>query len=104
MARITTDQTIVISIAPLTSSGAPANIDGNASFRDESQLGTFEQLSPTSARYTPIGQAGAALIVVTADADLDGDETRELTASGALEIILPEDEATTLEVTFSDPE
>ena len=55
-----------------------------------------------SARFTPAtGFTGAVQIVVTADADMDEGETRELTASGALEILNPE--AQNLEVTFGEP-
>lgn len=104
MARITTDQTIVVSVQPLNAAGEPANIDGNATFTESSGFGSFEQLSPTSARFTPNGTPGATQIKVTADADLDEGETRTLEASGALEIILPEQEATRLEVTFGEPE
>lgn len=107
MARITTDQTIVVSINPVTASGAPANIDGDASFSalhgSGGNAGSFEQISPTSARYTPV-HPGIIQIGVTLDADLDSDETRTLNGSGLIEVILPEEEATSFAVVFGDPE
>lgn len=107
MSRINTDQTIVVSIDPKTASGNSANIDGDATFRAVNSTGattgSFEQLSPTSARFTPT-QTGAIQIKVSADADLDEGEVRTLQASGALEVVTPEEEATTLSVTFGEPE
>lgn len=106
MARITTDQTIVVSIEPQTASGNPASIDGNAEFsiNDLYDYGSFEQLSPTSARFTPSGRTGAVQVRVVADADLDAGETRHLEASGALEIVTPEEEATVMAISFGSPE
>lgn len=103
MARMTNEQTIEVSVNPTTSTGNPASIDGPAAFTvDPAEAGTFEQLSDTSARFTPsAGFTGAAQVVVTVDADLDEGEVRELTASGALEILSPE--AQNLEVTFGEP-
>jgi hypothetical protein len=104
--RITTDETVVVSVTPMTGQDPPqpANVDGDVLFVDESGLGTFTQIDALSARYTPNGTPGAARFVAVADADMDDGETRELRASGVLEIILPEDEATTLQLTIGDPE
>ena len=103
MARITTEQTIEVSVNPTTAAGNPATIDGDAVFSaDPASAGSFEQLSPTSARFTPSGETGAVQILVEVDADLDEGETRTLTASGALEILSPE--AENLEVVFGEPQ
>lgn len=102
--RINTNQSVVVSINPKTASGQPANIDGDAEFTTAYGLGSFERLSPTSARFTPNGGVGAEHIGVTADADLDDGEVRTLQASGVLEIVTPEQEATTMEIVFGDPE
>lgn len=99
MARITSDRSVVISVNPKTASGNPASIDGNAVFGQSTRLGTFEQLSPTSARFTPTGDLGVTQITATVDADLDEGEVRTLEASGALEIVAPE--AETLELQFT---
>jgi hypothetical protein len=109
MARMNNEQTIEASINPTYTDGdgnqQPARIDGPASFSiDPVDAGTFEQLTDTSARFTPTaGFVGAAQVLIIVDADLDEDETRELTASGALEIITREQEATQVEVIFGEP-
>ncbi|HEU4499887.1 MAG TPA: hypothetical protein VFR60_11175 [Sphingomicrobium sp.] len=104
MSRMNNEQTIDVSVSPRTGSGNPASLDGPASFTvDPAEAGSFEQLSDTSARFTPAsGFTGAAQVVVTADADMDPGEERHLTASGALEILAPE--AENLEVTFGEPQ
>lgn len=102
--RINTSQTVVVSIEPKTASGNPANIDGDAEFTTAYNLGTFERLSPTSARFRPNGGVGAEQIGVTADADLDDGDVRTISGSGVIEIVTPEEEATTFEIVFSDPE
>lgn len=103
MARMTDQQTIQISIQPKSASGEPARVDGDATFTDTNGLGTFRQIDSLVAIYTP-HTIGATQIVVTVDADLDAGEERILTASGALEIIRAEEEATTMEVVFGEPE
>lgn len=102
MARMNNEQTIEVSVTPRTADGNPAAVDGPARFSADPAIGAFEQLTDTSARFTPdVGALGAAQIVVVVDADL-GEGVRELTASGALEIVSPE--AETLEVTFGEPQ
>jgi hypothetical protein len=102
MARMNNEQTIEISIQPLTAKGNPAPIDGNAGFTaDPADAGSFEQLSDTSARFTPAtGFTGAVQIVVSADAEMD-EGVRTITASGALEVLAVE--ADHFEVSFADP-
>lgn len=103
MARMNNEQTIPIGIDPRTTSGNPAQIDGNANFAvDPPEAGTFEYSSATQAVFTPAaGFTGAVLVTSAPDADLDAGEERILPASGALEITSPE--ASTAEIVFGEP-
>ena len=102
MARITTEQQVSVSVAPKTAAGRPAAIDGDVQFSssDES-VATVTSTGPTSALVKAVGP-GVAQIVAAFDADLDEGEVREITASGAIEVVGAE--AETAEITFGDPE
>lgn len=102
MARITTEQMITVTVAPKTATGKPATIDGEVNFvSSDPTVILVERTSATSARCVAI-TTGVAQITATFDADMDVGESRELSASGALEVIAAE--AETAEIVFGTAE
>jgi hypothetical protein len=102
MARITTEQQVTVSVAPKTLAGRPAAIDGDVAFTSSDELvATVTATGPLSALVKAVGP-GVAQIVAKFDADLDDGEVREVTASGAIEVVAAE--AETAEIVFGAPE
>lgn len=102
MARITNEQQIPISILPLTATGKPAVIDGDAVFESSDPLvATVTSTGPLSAMVVAVG-LGVAQITVSVDADLDEGEVRTLTGSDVVEVVGAEAESFT--ITFGAPE
>jgi hypothetical protein len=102
MARITTEQQVAVSVAPKTLAGRPAAIDGVVAFSSSDEaVAAVVSTGPTSALVKAVGP-GVAQIVAKFDADLDAGELREVTASGAIEVVAAE--AETAEITFGTPE
>lgn len=101
MARLTNEQKVRVTVSPKTGGGHAAKIDGAVKFTssDES-VATVEAIDDTSATVTAVAP-GVAQITASFDADL-GDGVREITASGAVEVV--EAEAATGEIVFGDPE
>lgn len=101
MARITTEQKVRVTVQPLTASGKPAKIDGSVKFTSSDEaVASVTAENATSATVVAVAE-GAAQIVATFDADL-GEGVREITASGALEVVSPEAESA--EIVFGTPE
>lgn len=102
--RITTAQRVTVSLTPMKADGTPARIDGDVRFTaDPPGVVEIERIDATSA-YLKGVRNGVTQIRAIADADLDAGEERYLDASGALEVVNAEEEATTLALTFGEPE
>lgn len=100
MARITTEQTVSVTVAPKTAAGNPAPIDGAVEFASSDvTVAIVEQLDAVSARVIPVA-VGVVQITAVFDADL-GEGVREVEASGALEVVAAE--AVTAEIVFGTP-
>jgi hypothetical protein len=74
-----TGNKVTLSIAPTKADGTPATLDGKATWLNNGagDLEVAEDGMSAVLRHLPL--KAVADIVVTADADLDEDETRELT-------------------------
>lgn len=104
MALVLTDeQKVGLSLAPRTAAGNPASLDGAPvwSVSDPAVLDLVVSDDGLSATVSAKG-LGAAQVSVVADADLDSDETRELT--GVLDVLVVAAEAATLGVTAGIPD
>jgi hypothetical protein len=102
MARITTEQQVAVSVAPKTLAGRPAAIDGDVVFASSDEaVATVTSTGPLAALVKAVGP-GVAQIVAKFDADLDAGELREITATGAIEVVAAE--AETAEIVFGTPE
>lgn len=102
MARITNEQQVPISVEPKTAAGRPAAIDGAVVFSSSDEaVATVTSTGLTTAMVVAVG-AGVAQISAVFDADLDVGELREITATGAIEVVNAE--AETAEITFGTPE
>lgn len=101
MARITNEQQVAVSVAPLTAAGRPARIDGEVEFSStDTAVATVEKTGPNAALVKSVGP-GVAQIIAAFDADLTG-EVRPVEFTGAIEVV--EAEAVTAEITFAAPE
>jgi hypothetical protein len=67
---LTTEQKVRIAVAPQTSSGSPAQVDGAVLFSVTSGDCTIEPIDNTSAFIVSGSAPGDSVIAVTADADL----------------------------------
>jgi uncharacterized protein YjdB len=102
MARITNEQQVAVSVAPKTAAGRPAAIDGIVSWASSDPLvATVTSTGPLSALVVAVG-AGVAQISAVFDADLDEGEVREITRTGAIEVVNAEAEGA--EIVFGAPE
>lgn len=101
MSRITNEQRVLITVAPITDAGNPAAIDGAVTYASsDTGVAIIETVTATSAFVVATG-LGAAQITATFDADL-GSGVRNVLASGALEVVAAE--ATTAQIVFDIPE
>jgi len=102
MARITTEQRVLLTINPLTEAGNPAEIDGAVLFESSApNVVSIDVVDDRSAWAVSTGAIGAAQITASFDADL-GEGVRTVTLSGALEVVGAE--AVTGELVFGTPE
>ena len=101
MARITTEQKVVVSIKPKTLGGHDALIDGSVAFSADSPNIVFTQVSPTSAEITATGAVASVQIKAEFDADI-GEGVTTIVATGVLEVVEPQ--AVTAEIVFGEPE
>ena len=103
-ATIKVGQKVRVSINPVKEDGSPARIDGDAVFTSYNPaIATIEPIDANSAYVVAVSD-GDVIVVVDADADLDADEVRGLRASGMLTVVNAEEEATSLSITFGEPE
>ncbi len=101
MARITNEQRVLVTVAPKTAAGNPAPIDGAVIFRSsDPAVAVVEPVDEGSAFVIAVAP-GVAQITAAFDADL-GEGVRNVTASGALEVVAAE--AVTGEIVFGEPE
>ncbi len=102
MARITTEQRVLLTVNPLTEGGNPAAIGGPVLFDSSApDVVSIEQVDDRSAWAVATGATGAAQILASFDADL-GEGVRTVELSGALEVVSAE--AVTGEIVFGTPE
>lgn len=102
MARITNEQQVAVSVAPKTAAGRPAVIDGDVAFASsDPTVATVESTGQLTGLVRAVGP-GVAQITAVFDADLDVGEVREITMSGAVEVVAAE--AETAEIVFGEPE
>jgi hypothetical protein len=101
VARINTEQKVKVTVAPKTAGGHDAPIDGGVTFTsDNPDIASIEVIDNLSAFVHGVA-IGAALITAEFDADM-GDGVRDITATGAIEVVAAE--AATAEIVFADPE
>lgn len=102
MARITNEQQVPVTVAPKTAAGRPAAIDGAVVFSSsDPAVCTVESTGALTAMVTAVAP-GVAQITAVFDADLDAGEVREITMTGAVEVVAAE--AETGEIVFGTPE
>lgn len=102
MARLTNEQQVSITVVPKTAGGRVATIDGDVMFTSSDEtVATVTSTGPTTAMVVAVGP-GASQILAVFDADLDNDELREVTLSGAVEVVPAEAEQG--EIQFGVPE
>ncbi len=100
MAQITNEQKIPVTVAPVTASGKPAQIDGSVSAVITSGSGSIEQIDATSF-YVVSGDIAESLVVeISADADL-GSGVSTITDTITVDVIVAE--ATALGVSIGSP-
>lgn len=98
--RINTEQKVTVTVAPKTAGGNPAPIDGAVNFTSDNEaVARIEVIDNLSANVVAVGP-GAALITATFDADMDEGEDRNITATGAIEVVAAE--AETAEIVFGE--
>lgn len=99
--RITTEQSLPISVNPLTPHGRAAVVDGAVLFSSSDEtVATVESTGPMSAVVRPTGKPGIVEIRAKFDADL-GPEVRYIEAVGAVEVVLAE--ASNGQIVFGEP-
>jgi len=103
MARLTIEEKFTnVTVNPKTAKGNPAPIDGSVVWTSsDDAVATVISTGPTTAEVVAIAP-GVVQITAVFDADMDEGETREVTASGAVEVVAAE--AQTGEIVFGDPQ
>jgi uncharacterized protein YjdB len=102
MARLTNEEQVSVTVAPKTAAGRPATIDGNVAWASSDEaVCTVASTGPLTGLVVAVGP-GVAQVTAVFDADLDVGETREITMSGAVEVVAAE--AATGEIVFGTPE
>lgn len=102
MARITNEQQVSATVAPKTAAGRPAAIDGAVAWStSDAAVATVESTGDLTGLVKAVGP-GVCQISAVFDADLDQGEVREITLTGAIEVVNAE--AETGEITFGAPE
>lgn len=101
---LTDEQKVSLAVSFKTAAGNPAVVDGVPVWAtsDPAIVSLVVAADGMSAVATTVGPLGTAQVSVTADADLDVDETREVTATIDIEVRAAE--ATTVGITAGAPE
>lgn len=84
---ITNEEKILVTLAPTTAAGNAAALDGEPTWTVAEGDATLDVQPGGMSAYLVSGAAGASTIVVTADADLDAGEIRELSDVIALNVL-----------------
>jgi hypothetical protein len=104
MARLTTEEIVSAEVAFLTAKGNPAPVEGDVVWTSSDAAVATVVADPADSKkavVTAVGP-GVAQIVAVADADMDVGEVREVTASGAIEVVAAE--AQTAQIVFGTPQ
>lgn len=100
---LTTEQKIRLSLAPVTESGKPANVDGAPKWTVTEGNATLNvDEDGMSAEIISSDEPGPSTVLVTADADLDEGEEREISETIAVNVTAAE--AAGLGLTIGTPE
>ncbi len=100
---LTTEQKITLAVAPKTASGNVATLDGPPTWTVSDEAVAELVVAEDGLSATVVAKtAGAVQVTVTADADLDANETREI--AGVLDILIVPAEAVTLGISAGIPE
>ena len=84
---ITNEEKILVTLSPTTAAGNAAALDGEPTWTVTEGDATLDILPGGLSAYLISGAAGASTVLVSADADLDAGETRELTDVIALNVL-----------------
>lgn len=87
---ITNEEKILITLAPVTASGNPATLDGEPTWTVTNGDATLDVQAGGMSAYIVSGAPGTSEVVVTADADLDAGEVRELSDVIAVNVVAAE--------------
>jgi hypothetical protein len=104
MARLTTEEVVSAQVSFVTAKGNPAPVEGDVVWTssDESVATVVADATDTKKAVVTAVAPGVAQITAVADADMDVGEVREVTASGAIEVVAAE--AQTAEIVFGTPQ
>lgn len=104
MARLTTEEIVSASVTYLTAKGNPAPIDGAVVWTSSDEAVATVAADPADSKNATVTAVapGVCQITAVADADMDEGETREVTASGAIEVVAAE--AQQAEIVFGTPQ
>lgn len=85
---ITNEEKILVTLTPVTAAGNPATLDGVPTWvSDNTDVATVQVADDGLSAYIISGNVGTANVTVTADADLDEGEERELSDVVAVTIL-----------------
>jgi len=87
---ITNEEKILVTIAPTTAAGNPAPLDGEPNWTVTEGDAALDVQPGGLSAYIISGNVGASTITVSADADLDEDEVRELSDVVVLNVVAAE--------------
>lgn len=99
---LTTEQKISVTLTPTTAAGNPATLDGAPVWAVTEGDATVEVSEDGLTATIISGEVGISTITVTADADLDEGEVREIGDVIALNVVAPE--AAGLGLSAGEPE
>ena len=87
---ITNEEKILVTLAPTTASGNAATLDGEPTWTVTEGDATLDVQPGGMSAYIVSGAPGASTVTVTADADLDAGEVRELSDMIAVNVVAAE--------------
>lgn len=103
MLLLTDSQKCTLTIQPVTAKGKPAIVDGVPQWSTSNpSIASIEPAADGLSAVVTARGAGETQISVTVDADLDQDETREI--SGVLDVQVKASEAVSVAISAGTPE
>ena len=99
--KITNEQKIKLTVAPVTATGKSAALDGSVAFTIQSGAATFERVDDTSGYLVSSDTPGDTVFLVEADADLG---TGVETISDVVKLTVEGARATSLGLSAGAPE